>query len=64
MIKILDVEYITDKEASQRYGYSVAWFQRARCKKQSPPYIKMNGKVLYEIKKLDEWFKNHITSHE
>jgi len=62
MIEIANEKYLTDKEASHIYGYSVSWFQKQRLKKEPPPYIKIQGKgkVYYSVKKLDEWFKDHV----
>ena len=62
MIRILGIDYMTDKEASDRYGYSKSWFQHRRCEHSGPKYIKMDGrgKVLYPIKDTDQWFKNHL----
>ena len=62
MIEILNEKFISDKEASHLYGYSVSWFQKQRYKKQPPPFVKIQGKgkVYYSIKELDEWFKNNI----
>jgi predicted DNA-binding transcriptional regulator AlpA len=62
MIEILGVTYITDKEASKRYGYSIHWFQRARYQKSSPPYVKLDGKgrVYYPLTQIDEWFRERL----
>lgn len=62
MIELNGVRYITDKEASQIYGYSVSWFQKQRSKKQPPPFIKIQdkGKVYYSIEELNKWFKDNI----
>ena len=51
--------YMTEKEAVLRYGYSRAWFQRARWAGNSPPFIKVNGgRILYPITETDEWFRD------
>lgn len=60
MIKILGVNYITQKEAASRYGFSSAWFEGKRHKEEPPNYIKISGKVLYDVNKTDEWFKNNM----
>ncbi len=49
--------YLTETEASSRYGYSRQWFQRERWKGTGPKFSKINGgKILYPIKETDEWF--------
>lgn len=65
MIEIDGTKYITDKEASHIYGYSVSWFQKQRHKKQPPPFVKLQdkGKVYYSVNELDKWFKDNIFSH-
>lgn len=65
MIEINKVKYITDKEASHMYGYSVSWFQKQRQNKLPPPYIKINGrgKVYYSVDELNKWFINSIKRH-
>lgn len=62
MVELNGVKYITDKEAAQKYGYSVSWFQKQRAKKQPPPFMKISGrgKVYYSIEDLNKWFKDNI----
>lgn len=49
--------YLSETEASTRYGYSRQWFQRERWKGTGPNFIKIkNGKVLYPLKDTDAWF--------
>lgn len=62
MIKILGTEYITDKEAAQRYGYSQSWFQQRRCKNLPPMFVKLQGKgkVFYPLDATDQWFRQNI----
>lgn len=62
MIEINGIKYITDKEASQKYGYSVSWFQKQRHDKKPPPFIKIQdkGKVYYAIEELNKWFDDNI----
>ena len=51
MIELNGTKYITDKEASVRYGYSKSWFQNQRYKKLPPPFVKLQGKgkVYYSV---------------
>jgi predicted DNA-binding transcriptional regulator AlpA len=62
MIEIDGKKYLTDKEASHIYGYSISWFQKQRFKNEPPPYIKIQGKgkVYYSEIELKEWFKTNI----
>lgn len=60
MLKILGVEYITEKEAAERYGFSKSWFQKRRYLRLYPNYVKIHGKVLYDIKNTDNWFRQQI----
>ena len=62
MISILGITYLTDKEASKRYGYSVSWFQYQRSKKNPPPYVKLQGRgrVYYPLDATDNWFKENM----
>lgn len=60
MITILGKKYMTDKEAAQRYGFSQSWFQHRRNEKKAPKFIKIEGKVLYDVEDTDTWFKSQI----
>lgn len=60
MVKILGVNYINEKEASNRYGYSRSWLEKRRYDKNPPNYTKIGGKILYELDETDEWFKNNM----
>jgi hypothetical protein len=66
MIELLGIKYISDKEASKRYGYSTSWFQKKRSQKKPPPYIQLlgKGKILYPIDKTDKWFMENIIAIE
>lgn len=60
MIKMFGEEYCTDKEAASRYGYSQAWFKKMRLLKKGPPFMRMGKKVLYSMKKVEDWFRAQI----
>lgn len=64
MIDILGIKYISEKEASKRYGYSIAWFKKQRLLKLAPYFVKLQGKgrVLYPLDKTDSWFKEQLKS--
>jgi hypothetical protein len=52
--------FITEKEVSQSYGYSISWLQKQRHLKKPPPYFKDQGKVLYDVDKLEKWFNERM----
>ena len=58
--------YLSETEASYRYGYSRQWFQRERWKGTGPRFLKINSKILYPLEETDRWFEsfgmNHSTS--
>lgn len=63
MINIMGTKYLTEKEASTRYGQSVHWFQKQRYLKKPPPYVKFQqqGRVYYPLDETDKWFKENLT---
>ena len=63
MIDLFGKKYITDKEAAKKYSYSVTWFKMQRCKKLEPHYIKLHGRVYYEVDVLDKYFKEKIVEY-
>ena len=66
MIEIMGVKYISDKEASHRYGYSQGWFQKRRQKKIAPKFMRLEGKgkVFYPLEETDKWFIDNIKPSE
>lgn len=64
MIKILGKEYISDKEAEHQFGFSREWFKKQRSLKKGPPYIKLEGKVLYCLIDIETWFKDRVKHAE
>jgi hypothetical protein len=66
MIEVLGIKYITEKEASHRYGYSKSWFAKQRLKKEEPRFVKLRGKgkVYYELTLIDNWFKRQLDLYD
>lgn len=66
MLIIMDEPYLTDKEASKRYGYSVSWFRRMRFMGGGPKWTQIiaEGRVLYPMHSTDEWFKKRMVEKE
>lgn len=46
---------ISEREASELLGASIAWFQRKRVYGDGPPYIKVGSLVRYRISDLEKW---------
>lgn len=66
MPEILGKKYLTQKEASRRYGMSEAWFQKRRQRSLRPEYIKFeNGKNIYYPQiETDQWFEHQLRMNE
>ena len=60
MLFIDGVEYITDKQASAKYGLSQSWFKNARYKNRGPNYFKINGHIYYKTDIIDQWFQENL----
>lgn len=55
----MGTKYLTERQASEEYSYSRAWFQRKRRDGGGPEYRKIGSRVLYPADKLSEWFESH-----
>jgi len=53
----MDKKFITEKDAATRYSYSASWFRNRRYRQELPPYIKVKGKILYDVEAVDKWFR-------
>lgn len=62
MIKIFERDFMTTKEASKRYGFSVGWLMDRRLTGLDPDFCQNveRGRVLYDVEKTDEWFKRFM----
>lgn len=49
--------FLTEKEASHRYGYSRSWFRNKRYQNERPLFIKVKAKILYPLYETDIFFK-------
>jgi predicted DNA-binding transcriptional regulator AlpA len=47
---------VTEREAAQQYGMSVAWFQRRRWDGTGPSFMKVGRAVRYPRAELDRYF--------
>lgn len=60
MITIANDKYLVEKEVAAIHGLSVHWFRRARLEGRSPPYYKLNGRVLYKEEEVNDWLKKNL----
>jgi hypothetical protein len=65
MVIINGKNYISEKEASNLYNYSISWFQQRRYKKLPPHFIRLEGrgKVYYSTDELDLWFRQNLIEY-
>ena len=57
-------KFLTPKELSDRWGSRISPRTLAnwRCAGTSPPYVKVNGAVLYPLQKLEDWEAGHTVT--
>ncbi len=58
--------YLTEKQASLRYGKSESWFQKRRYAKLPPFWNKFENtnRIYYPIKETDRWFIENMRKVE
>ena len=59
----MDIDYLSEKEVSKKYGFSVHWFKKQRYGKNPPRYYKLDNNVFYTVKDLDSWFLENLRVH-
>ena len=66
MMQMIGINYLTEKEASNRYGYSKSWFEKKRLEHKGPRYIRLNfnSRILYPVDETDNWFKSRMMARE
>tara|TARA_R110000868_G_scaffold380784_4_gene647020 strand:+ start:17393 stop:17632 length:240 start_codon:yes stop_codon:yes gene_type:complete len=57
--KTMEPQGVSEKQAAERWPYSVKWYQKMRHIGGGPPYIKVGNRVIYPIVQLDCWFREH-----
>jgi hypothetical protein len=65
MLIINGEKYLVEKELSDKYGYSIHWFRKARYSKGkiTVPYYKFNNRIFYKQDELDKWFNENINNY-
>lgn len=66
MQEIAGIKYLTEKDASRRYGFSQRWFQEHRYQGNGPVCLQVckKGKILYPLEQTDEWFRVNLKEVE
>ena len=52
-------KYLDTPSASAYSGLSTGYLEKARCRNQGPPHLKVGSRVLYEVSALDTWLLKH-----
>jgi hypothetical protein len=60
----IEIKYYSEKMVARRWGISVRTIQRWRWINEGPTYVRIGGRVRYDIKALEEYEKQneHHTS--
>ena len=53
------LNYLSTKQASERYGLSESWLTKLRVYSGGSPYIKIGRRVLYERSAFEDWLTSH-----
>lgn len=51
--------YLTEGEASHYLGLSVHSLRQWRSKNTGPNYLRIGARIVYDVKGLDAWMKQH-----
>ncbi len=52
-------KYLDTPAASAYSGLSTGYLEKARCRGQGPPHLKVGSRVLYQVEALDAWLLKH-----
>ena len=52
--------YITEKEIASLHNMPLKWIQHIRYSNKDFPYYKLNGRVYFNEKEVDNWFKQNL----
>jgi predicted DNA-binding transcriptional regulator AlpA len=54
--------WVDTAKISEHTGLSASWFNNKRSSGEGPPYVKVGSKVLYDVRKVDEWLVSRARS--
>lgn len=52
-------EYLSTRQASERYGLSESWLTKLRVFGTGPEHLKVGRRVLYERSMFEDWLNQH-----
>jgi len=52
-------DYLSTKQASERFGLSQSYLNKLRVYSGGPPYVKIGRRCLYERNAFEEWLNQH-----
>ncbi len=52
-------DYLSTKQASERYGLSESWLTKLRVFGTGPEYLKCGRRCLYERSTFEDWLNQH-----
>lgn len=55
----MDGPSLSEREAAKFLGLAVQSLRNRRCKRQSPPYLKIGSRVVYLVRDLEEFQQAH-----
>ena len=58
-IHMVSPDYLSTKQASERYGLSESWLTKLRVFGTGPEHLKVGRRVLYERSRFEGWLNQH-----
>ncbi len=52
-------DYLSTKQASERYGLSESWLTKLRVLGSGPQYLKVGRRCIYEPAVFEDWLASH-----
>ena len=53
------LDYLSTRQASERYGLSESWLTKLRVFGAGPEHLKVGRRVLYERTAFEDWLASH-----
>lgn len=53
-------KYMDSKQLAERFSVAESSIRRQRMQETGPPYVRLNGRIYYEIAAVDKWEKDQL----